>query len=75
MIAPFGFSSLAARREWLETDMARDFKRVYRKTRAYQKETAAAEIARAENTYFRNIDDVVFTKCIDAYQKIGCWPP
>ena len=35
LIGPCGFSSLAATREWLKTDMAKAFMRAYRKTRAY----------------------------------------
>ena len=56
-IGPCGFSSLAATREWLETDMAKAFMRAYRKTRRYMNETPAAEIARAEKPYFPDIDE------------------
>lgn len=69
------FSSLAARREWLETDMAKAFTRAYRKTRAYMNETPAAEIARAEKPYFDTIDEPVLARCIAAYQQLGCWSP
>ena len=51
-IGPCGFSSLAATRDWLETDMARAFMRAYRKTRIYMNETPASEIAKAEKPYF-----------------------
>jgi NitT/TauT family transport system substrate-binding protein len=74
-IGPCGFSSLAATREWLETDMARAFTRAYRKTRAYMNETPAAEIARAEKPYFPDIDEAVLADCIATYQKLGCWTP
>ena len=75
MIGPNAFSSLAARREWLETDMARAFMRAYRKTRVYMNETPAAEIAKAEKSYFPKIDLAVLTDCIATYQKLGCWTP
>ena len=52
LIGPCGFSSLAATRDWLETDMAKAFMRAYRKTRIYVNETPGAEIAKAENPYF-----------------------
>ena len=74
-IGPCGFSSLAATREWLQTDMARAFMRAYRKTRLYMNETPAAEIARAEKSYFPDIDEKVLADCIAIYQKLGCWTP
>lgn len=74
-IGPCGFSSLAATREWLQSDMARAFIRAYRKTRLYMNETPAAEIARAEKPYFPKIDEAVLADCIATYQKLGCWTP
>ncbi len=74
-IGPCGFSSLAAMRPWLETDMARAFIRAYKKTRLYMNETPAAEIARAEKPYFPKIDEAVLGDCIGSYQKLGCWTP
>lgn len=75
VIGPCGFSSLAARPEWLETDMARTFMRAYRKTRVYMNETPATEIARAEKPYFPDIDEKVLAECIATYQKLGTWTP
>jgi NitT/TauT family transport system substrate-binding protein len=72
-IGPCGFSSLAARRDWLGTDMARAFTRAYIRTRAYINDTPAAEIARAEKPYFPEIDESVLAECIATYQKLGCW--
>jgi NitT/TauT family transport system substrate-binding protein len=74
-IGPCGFSSLAATRDWLKTDMARAFMRAYRKTRAYMNETPAAAIAKAEKPYFPEIDEDVLADCIATYQKLGCWTP
>ena len=74
-IGPCGFSSLAATREWLDGDMAKAFVRAYRKTRVYMNETPAAEIARAEKSYFPKIDEDVLERCIATYQKLGCWSP
>ncbi|MEM8743487.1 MAG: ABC transporter substrate-binding protein [Pseudomonadota bacterium] len=74
-IGPCGFSSLAATREWLDTDMAKAFMRAYKKTRAYMNETPAVEIARAEKSYFPDIDEDVLADCIATYQKLGCWTP
>ena len=72
-IGPCGFSSLAATREWLATDMAKAFTRAYRKARVYMNETPAAEIARAEKPYFPDIDEKVLAECIATYQQLGCW--
>ena len=74
-IGPCGFSSLAANRAWLETDMAKSFMRAYRKTRIYMNETPAHEIARAEKPYFPDIDESVLADCIATYQRLGCWTP
>jgi NitT/TauT family transport system substrate-binding protein len=75
VIGPCGFSSLAARREWLASDMARAFIRAYRRTRAYMNETPAADIARAQQPYFGGIDERVLAECIATYQQLGCWTP
>lgn len=74
-IGPCAFSSLAATRKWLETDMARAFTRAYVRTRRYMNETPAAEIARAERAYFPKIDEDVLARCIATYQQLGCWTP
>ena len=74
-IGACGFSSLAATREWLQSDMAKAFIRAYAKTRIYMNETPAAEIAAAEKLYFPDIDEAVLAKCIATYQKLGNWTP
>jgi len=74
-IGPVAFSSLAARREWLGSDVAKAFMRAYRKTRAYMNETPAAEIAKIEKSYFPRIDEAVLANCIATYQQLGCWTP
>ncbi len=75
LIGPIGFSSLAARRDWLETDIARAFMRAYRKARLYMNEAPAAEIAAAEKPCFPDIDEDVLARCIETYQRLGCWTP
>ena len=74
-IGPCGFSSLAATRDWLATDMAKAFMRAYKKTRTYMNETPATEIANAEKPYFPDIDENVLAVCIATYQQLGCWTP
>lgn len=75
LIGPCGFSSLAAKREWLESDMARAFMRAYRKARHYMNETPAAEIARSQRAFFPAVDEAVLARCIATYQQLGCWTP
>lgn len=74
-IGPCAFSTVAAKPEWLQTDMARAFMRAYRKTRQYINEASAQEIAKAEKSFFPNIDPVVLEACIETYQDLGCWTP
>ncbi len=75
IIGPCGFSSLAATREWLQSDMAKAFMRAYRKTREYINRTPASEIAKAEAEFFPETPIEVLAQTIAAYQKLGCWTP
>ncbi len=75
LIGACAFSSLAARREWLESDVAKAFTRAYRKTRVYMNEASAEEIAASQASYFPKIDRQVLADCIATYQKLGCWTP
>jgi NitT/TauT family transport system substrate-binding protein len=74
-IGPCGFSSLASTREWLAGDVAKAFMRAYARTRAYMNEKPAAEIARAEKSFFPNVSERVLADCIATYQRLGCWTP
>jgi NitT/TauT family transport system substrate-binding protein len=74
-IGPVAFSSLAARRDWLQSDVAKAFMRAYTKTRAYMLATPAIEIAQAQKSFFPSIDVDVLARCIASYQQLGCWTP
>ncbi|MDX2203006.1 MAG: ABC transporter substrate-binding protein [Hyphomicrobiaceae bacterium] len=74
-IGPCAFSSLAARRDWLGTDMSRAFTRAYRKARAWLIATPAAEVARIEAPYFGDVDVGVLADTIATYQGLGNWTP
>jgi NitT/TauT family transport system substrate-binding protein len=74
-IGPCAFSSLAASREWLESDMAKAFTRAYANARRYLNETSAREIAAVEKPFFPNIDQKALENCIATYQQLGCWTP
>jgi NitT/TauT family transport system substrate-binding protein len=74
-VGPVAFSSLAATRAWLGTDMAPRFMRAYRKARAWLLATPAADVAKAEASFFPEIDPAVLAATIGYYQKLGCWTP
>ncbi len=74
-IGPCAFSSLAATRPWLETDMARRFMRAYRRARTWVLKTSAARIAEVEAPFFPGVPRTVLTATLAAYQKLGCWTP
>ena len=74
VIGACGFSSLAARPEWLESEEAKAFTRAYIKTRNYMNDASAAEIAAAEKPLFPNIDEAVLADCIHTYQNMGSGP-
>ena len=74
-IGPCAFSSLAATREWLRTDMAKRFMRAYRKARTWIVNTPPATIAAAEASFFPEIDRAVLIATLTYYQKLGCWTP
>lgn len=74
-IGPCAFSSLAATREWLETDMAKAFTRAYANARAWLIATPADEVAATLGTYFADINPAVLASTIGYYQKLGNWTP
>ena len=72
-IGPVAFSSLCARRAWLETAAAQAFTRAYAKARAWVRKTPAAEVAGAEAPWFEGIGREALARTIAAYQRLGCW--
>jgi NitT/TauT family transport system substrate-binding protein len=74
-IGPCAFSSLAATRDWLRTDMAQRFMRAYRKARTWVIEAPAEAIAQAQAEFFPEVDQAALTAAVAAYQKLGCWTP
>lgn len=75
LIGPCAFSSLAASREWLNSDMARAFTRAYAATRQFLNEAPAAEIAALEQSWFPQVSAEALQQCIASYQQLGCWTP
>lgn len=74
-VGPCGFSSLAATKTWLQSDMARAFVRAYTGSRLYLNEKSASDIANLLHPYFPDIDLSVLKNCIESYQQLGCWTP
>lgn len=72
-IGPVAFSSLCARRDFLETDMARAFTAAYARARTWVRQTPAARVAEAEAGFFEKVDREALTRAISAYQRLGCW--
>ena len=75
LIGPCAFSSLAASRDWLDSDMARAFTRAYAGARQFLNEAPAREIAALEQAWFPGISPEALTQCIATYQQLGCWTP
>ena len=75
LIGPCAFSSLAASRDWLNSDMARAFTRAYAGARQFLNEAPAREIAELEQAWFPGISPDALTQCIATYQQLGCWTP
>jgi NitT/TauT family transport system substrate-binding protein len=75
IIGPVAFSSLTATREWLRRPEATRFMRAYRKAREWVQTASAAEIARAEQEFFPQVDHRALTATIAFYQRLGNWNP
>jgi len=70
-VGPCAFSSLAASREWLQTDEAGAFTRAYAAARRYLNEAPAGEVTAALQSYFPDISGPSLESCIAAYQQLG----
>ena len=74
-IGPCAFSSLAAARDWLDSDEALAFTRAYQDAREYLNRAPAAEIAALQQSWFPGVDPMALENCIASYQQLGCWTP
>ena len=73
VIGPISFSTLAAKREWLDTPEAGRFMRAYRAARAWTNTASPQEIAAAERPFFPDIEEAALARAIAAYQALGTW--
>jgi len=72
-IGPSAFSTLCAKRDWLETDMAKAFMRAYRKGRKACTEQPAQDIAQVVRPFFEDIDYTVLSATLSCYKEMGTW--
>ena len=75
VVGPVAFSSLCAKREWLETDMAQAFMRAYRKARQFAIDAPVEELAKLLQGFFPTINPAVLGRTLHTYQQLGCWTP
>ncbi len=73
VIGPVAFSSLAAKDDWLQSDDARRFTAAYRASREWVNTSDPAEVAKAEATFFPDMERQAVTEAIRFYQKLGSW--
>ena len=72
--APFAFSSLVARPDWLATDDARRFTAAYTAARRWVHTADPAEVARApEADFFPDMAVEAVTEAIRRYQQLDAW--
>ena len=74
-IGPVAFSTLAAKEEWLKTDVAMAFMRAYRMARELAITGSPEEIARLEAEFFPEIHIEALANTVRFYQQLGCWSP
>jgi len=74
-IGPCAFSSLAATRAWLSSDMAKAFTRAYGKARAWLIATPAEDVAQVLAPYFPEIHRSTLGSTVAYYQNLGNWTP
>jgi len=72
-VGPVQFSSLCAKRSWLESDMAKTFMRAYQKGRKDTADLPAREVASVVQPFFPEIESDVLVATVAAYQAMGCW--
>ena len=73
VIGPIAFSSLCARPDWLETDMAKAFLSAYQQAMLDVIEMPAKQIASIIHEFLPDIDKDVLVTTVDAYKKMDTW--
>jgi len=72
-IDPIAFSSLCARRSWLETDMAKAFLNAYQQAMLDIIEMPADKVAAIIHDFLPDINRDVLITTLDSYKKLDTW--
>ena len=75
LIGRCAFSTLAAKPEWLDSDAARAFQRAYRNAMAHLATAPVDTVVDTIVSWFDDTDREALSRCIAAYQALGCWSP
>ena len=72
-IGPVTFSTLAAKRDWLDSDEAHAFSDAFRKAKQHVATSSVTALARDLQQYFPTIAPAVLQQTLARYQSLGCW--
>jgi NitT/TauT family transport system substrate-binding protein len=70
---PVAFSSLCASRQFLATAACRSFLTAFSNAKEWVRQSAPAEIADKEASFFPDLDTTTLAAAIRSYQALGCW--
>ena len=74
-VGKIAFSSLCSTQQWLESDTAKEFLKIYKLSLKQCQQNEADEIASNLQNYgfLKNINKTVLSNTISTYQSLGCW--
>ncbi len=72
-IGPVAFSSLACRRDWVDSDIAKRFTVAYRASRNWVNTADPMEVAKAEASFFPDMAVEAIAAAVTFYQKLDNW--
>jgi len=72
-VGPTAFSSLVARWDWLDSDIAKRFTAAYRASREWVNTADPMEVAKAEESFFPDMAVEATASAVGFYQKLGTW--
>jgi len=75
VVGKIAFSSLCSTQQWLESDTAKEFFRIYKLSLKQCQQSDADEIADCLQNYgfLKDINKTVLSNTIATYQSLGCW--
>jgi len=74
-VGKIAFSSLCSTQQWLESELAKDFFKIYKLSLKQCQQSDADEIADCLQNYgfLTDINKTVLSNTISTYQTLGCW--